>query len=247
MPPAPDLNVPPDLAVLPGNDCLSATPLSFAGGRATVQGDTTASTDSTASAGCGGIGPDLLYAVTLNQRQRLMAILTPGDLNLDPVVYLRTDCADDTSAAEVGCDQQSAGTAAQIDVVLGPGTYFLRVDGYGGTSGPFTLDVVLQPPPPPPVNERCAGALPLLFTNGQAAATGDLRSATDDAAGTCGGAGGVDAVYSFTTAAEHSLQIDVLSRRRRPTSPWSTCEGRAPARRRPTSWPATRASWAAPA
>jgi hypothetical protein len=57
-------------------------------------------------------------------------------------MYLRQVC--DDPASELACDDDSdppGGGGSQINVTLGPGTYYLFVDGYGSSSGPYDLNV----------------------------------------------------------------------------------------------------------
>ncbi len=188
--------------------CMSPLPITFSNNKAKVVGDTSLAGNTTSSGECGGTtGPDLVYTFTLNSPQNLTAQVTPGDQKFNPVLYLRKVC--DGDGTELACDEKGAGMPALVDLVLQPGSYFLWVDGYFGTKGPFTLDLTLAAPPAAPANGTCQTAETLVFTNGGATVKGDLRNAKDGALGSCGKAGGGDAVYSFTTNKTYTLVVDV--------------------------------------
>jgi hypothetical protein len=53
-----------------------------------------------------------------------------GSRRVDPVVYVRTVCADQASQFACGDDVDASHTDARLDVVLTAGDYFLVVDGY---------------------------------------------------------------------------------------------------------------------
>jgi hypothetical protein len=198
----------------PGGDaglagaCNMATPIVLMNNTATVMGDTTGAMNDTDSGNCGGItGPDVVYTLALNAPSEVIAKVTPGDMKYDPVIYLRKNCVDDLS--EQACDEVGLGQPASVDAVLQPGTYFLWIDGYLGTKGKFQLDVTVMPPPPPPANDSCMSAAQLTFVNGTAGATGDLRTAMDDAMSSCANVAGADAVYTFTTNDVYALNAVV--------------------------------------
>jgi hypothetical protein len=200
-----DMTVPPDL----NGACMKASVLTFNNNVATATGDTTPLANNTSSSNCGGgLGPDTVFSFTLAQAQTVDAVLTPdaNSPNYDPVLSIRAVCTSEDPADEVTCNELGPAMTIPVEAILQPGTYFLWVDGFNGTFGAFSLQVTLSPPPVPPANESCAATQPLpAFVNNTTNATGDLRAAVDDAAGSCGGMGGGDAVYSFTTTAPQSV------------------------------------------
>jgi cysteine-rich repeat protein len=102
---------------------------------------------------CGGDGSELVFALTPAIAGRLELTLTP-DPSLDAVLYVRRGvCADESAAAEAGC-QGGGGLGAEarlsLPAELGT-TYFLFVDqsaepAVGAAS--FTLRARLDPPQP---------------------------------------------------------------------------------------------------
>ncbi len=202
---------------LPKNDtCSGAITLTLAGTTpsATTTGDTTNASDDGSSIGCGGTGPDLVWAVTTTTAQMITATATPTGVGstLRPVVYLRrTACGSTASGDQLACGQNlTAGQpATAVTGGVPPGTYWIWVDGYGGTSGAFTLTVTTDNPPPPPANDTCSGVEPLTL---DAAVSGSTASAANDygdgasMSAACDssmflqglGLPGVDVVYSYT-------------------------------------------------
>jgi hypothetical protein len=205
-----DMAMPTDGPTMPDLNaaCMNAAKLQFTNNVAMVTGDTTSGVNNTSSPNCGGTGNDLVYAFTITQAQTVDAVITPSGSspNYDPVISIRSVCTSEMPSDEVTCNELGPGMAVTVDAVLMPGTYWVWVDGYANSAGAFTLQVTLSPPPTPPANENCTStqALPA-FANNMVSVTGDLRAAADDTAGTCGGAMGGDAVYSFTTTAAQSV------------------------------------------
>ena len=78
-----------------------------------------------------------------------------------------------------------------------------------GSDGP-RIDAPIDAPT---VHDTCAGATTLTFANGFATATASTVGAADDTSASCGGSGGPDVVYKFTTSMVGTLLVDV-----RPTS-----------------------------
>lgn len=97
--------------------------------------------DSRIEGPCGGLGPELVYALTLERRARVRALAT----GLDSVLYVQAGCAAD--AAGLACnddDPKRDDYAARIDVELEPGDYLLIVDSYD-VGGEFELSVSVTP------------------------------------------------------------------------------------------------------
>jgi hypothetical protein len=64
--------------------------------------------------------------------------------------------------------------------------------------------------PPPPANDSCSAPQALSFnSSGVATVMQSTQYALDDSMGSCGGGGGNDLVYSFTTTAPKSLRVNV--------------------------------------
>ncbi|MEJ7729410.1 MAG: DUF4215 domain-containing protein [Polyangiaceae bacterium] len=91
---------------------------------------------------CGGSGADTVFALTPDVTGQLTATLVA---DYDSVLHARGDCDDGSS--EIDCNDVSlpggGGEEIQFQVAANQ-TYFIFVDGYGGTSGNFTLDVVVE-------------------------------------------------------------------------------------------------------
>jgi len=135
-------------ATLTEPSCQSPIPLVFTGGGADGQATATASgnTDnafSTTQGSCGGTATrELAYAFELTEPRRIDATVTSTS-TLRPVLYLRASCGADELACAAA---PSANASATLSTgVLQPGRYYLWVDGFSGTVGPYTLSVTSRP------------------------------------------------------------------------------------------------------
>lgn len=106
-----------------------------------------AGSDYGASCGSASGAEDVVYQLTLTDTRNVTFGVQPG-ASFDVVIYVRGGsgraCTDATG--ELGC-QDGPGDGGYEDIVLpslGPGTYYLFVDGFRtgtGSSGPYTLTV----------------------------------------------------------------------------------------------------------
>ena len=140
--------------VLQQANCLSPKLIP---GTGTYTGDTTGHTSETKGACGGDAGEAVFYFVlTAPSKVHLDSIGT----SFDSTLYVRTGACN--SGAEIGCDDDSAGSAwaAKLDfTILYPGTYYVFLDGYtidpdaGANEGPFVLNVEIIPNPPEVCND----------------------------------------------------------------------------------------------
>jgi len=90
-----------------------------------------------------GVSGDKMYRIVVSQRSSVSIVLTTP--TWDGVLALRRACLDPPGAsgphvAEVACNNDSEDSHhSRITTTLEPGTYFVLVDGYRSTEGPFTL------------------------------------------------------------------------------------------------------------
>jgi hypothetical protein len=175
--------------------CGDAVPLggTLAG---TVEGDTFAARDDV-SGSCGGAGAaDLVYRLDVPRRSRLVASLDNEEAPHLLIVWRR--CAD--RSGEVACGRS-------ISEVLGPGTYFIGVDGVTpGAFGRFSLkwtlrDLTAQA-------SACALAPTLMERSAVAATT---IGASDRFSTRCGSAGvgtsGPDRVFKLVLPRRSTIRI----------------------------------------
>lgn len=90
---------------------------------------------------CAGGGAEAVYSLTLDRPRLLRATAT----GTDPVLHLRSDCADADS--EIACNDDNTppgGTGSQLELELEPGTYYLFADTFRG-SGELALEVEVLP------------------------------------------------------------------------------------------------------
>lgn len=125
------------------NDVCPGTAIALTGTGAdprkgSVQGDTSKVYPHYAGSCGGGTGKDAVYSVTPDVTGLLTAKVTSA---FDSVVYARRTCAD--AKTESGCNDAQGlkgGDTIKVPVTKNQ-PVFLFVDGYSGSSGPFTLDV----------------------------------------------------------------------------------------------------------
>ena len=213
----------------PANDtCAAPQALTFTSGTATVSGSTLqAANDNsgydvspTCSTTARQTGRDVLYAMTLASPQDVVLTVTPASgSTLNPVLYVRkSSCTSQLLADELVCLQRVGPVTATL-TALPAGTYWIWVDGAGGTSGDFTLTATLSAPTPAPANDTCAGAQALAFVGDTASATGTTFGATNsnsptDNAPACGTdflprRYGRDLVYTYTLTGAQDVDIRV--------------------------------------
>ena len=126
-----------------GEGCGDAILLS---GEGSVTGRTdNAQNDGSGSCGGSYAGPDRVYAFVAQARTRYQFSMS----GYDTLLHLRRGTCT-SSSAEIACNDDSQGTAAGIDGIVDPGTYYLFADGYYATGGSYTLDYSLRTDP-------CAG------------------------------------------------------------------------------------------
>ncbi|HEU4536386.1 MAG TPA: hypothetical protein VFS00_19815 [Polyangiaceae bacterium] len=139
------------------DDCAALAPAALNVGVEFEAGQALAAATGGARGTCGGDGADLVFALTPAIAGRLELTLA-ADPSLDAVLYVRRgDCADESPAAEAGCQNGAgAGGEERLSVAVEAATtYFLFVDALGAEpaagAAAFTLRARLDPPQP------CAG------------------------------------------------------------------------------------------
>jgi hypothetical protein len=139
--------------------CKAAMNLTVNNGMATASGDTTNLLNNTLSPNCGGdSGADIAYVLGLNSPQLVDLTVTPDPStpNYIPIVYIRSNCTDETGQGELSCSYGDVGVPAETSLVLKGGSYYIFVDGDQGTVGKYTLTVTLSAPPPVPKYDTSA-------------------------------------------------------------------------------------------
>jgi hypothetical protein len=118
-----------------GDTCDTAVPLSLGAGRTTATGSTAGATGDES---CGS-GPDVWYSFTLSQ-QELVYLNTHGS-SFDTTLALRSgSCgAGTTNCVDDSCEPGYR--PSELLLSLAAGTYYVVVDGFGGQSGSYVLNV----------------------------------------------------------------------------------------------------------
>ncbi|MFT3713029.1 MAG: hypothetical protein QM817_35700 [Archangium sp.] len=189
-----------------GETCSSPIALNFVNNVATVSGDTTPFlSDSTANSGSpcntNGSGPDVVYSFTLAMTSTVTVTVTPSTTTYRPIAYVRNTCA---AVSDLACSlATAAGGTATFTQSLPAGTYFLTLDTFSTSSGPYTLNVTIGTTSSGSASDTCtqaASANPLIAASGtinvQGTTSGFAADLTSGAVNGCSGSGGgADAIY----------------------------------------------------
>jgi hypothetical protein len=129
-----------------GDTCAAAThevsTLPFNDASTTVGGidDLTYGTSCGGFNGSSGVGPDLAYVVRTDLTCNVTVTADPAAADL--ALWVVTNCADPVGGCVGGDDSGGNGTAEQVSFNATAGTdYFIVVDGFGGASDAFTLNI----------------------------------------------------------------------------------------------------------
>ncbi len=124
-----------------GDNCAGPIPITFISGSASFTGTNVGAVhDSTST--CGGSGPDRVYSFTVSGTRTLAATVTPTSTSLQPVIYLKSGTCSAT-AAELTCSGNGTSTSFTINQTVTTGTYYLWIDGFGGTTGAYSVSATL--------------------------------------------------------------------------------------------------------
>src|SRR5580658_2697042 len=188
---------PPGGAGMPGDTCADAAPIA-PGPSGSVSGDTFAARDDVAGS-CGGAGAaDVVYRIDVARQSRLTASLDGEEAPHVLVTWRR--CGDRSS--EVACGRS-------LDEVVGPGTYFIAVDGASPDAfGRFTLNWTLHDLAGQAT--ACASAPTLVDgarVSGTTVGAGDKFSMSCSSAD----ASGPDRVYKFVLASRSNVRLSLTA------------------------------------
>lgn len=158
VPPAPD----PDVIRQGGDTCASATVI---GGLPFTADGTTVGYTNDYDEECpytGSTSPDVVYSFTPATDMAIDISLCTGITDYDTKLYVYEGscptapnyaCNDDSCSAPL-YPSSFISSLENLSLTAGQ-TYYIVVDGYGGNSGSYTIDVAEPQPPPPPV--ECDG------------------------------------------------------------------------------------------
>jgi hypothetical protein len=133
-------------ALAQSETCAAATLI----GVGTYSG-TTAGATNDGDGGCGSTAstPDVWYKYIAPASQQLI-VTTCSLAGWDTVLSLHSGCPGNSTNA-LACNDDNCGVQSRITATLVAGqTYYIRVGGYNGATGPFSIDVSVAAPPPPP-------------------------------------------------------------------------------------------------
>jgi hypothetical protein len=186
-------------------DCAHATPI----GIGSYNGWTgCAAPNGSAACGSSNSSPAVWYRYTAPCDGVLSAGTCPA--SFDTVISVHEDCPG-TSGNQLACNDDSpyCGTAypltSYVSAPVQAGQdYMIRVSGFNGASGTFTLNTFYINPPGAPGNDACASAFPLVL----GANPGGTSCATLDGSTSCGGgSNGADVWYRYVPTSSGTLSL----------------------------------------
>lgn len=197
----------------PANDaCANAIPV----GEGVVNG-TSANATNDGQSTCGGVsgtnnGLDVWYAYTANCAGTATFDTDSPATTFDTVLSVHSGCPG-TGANTLACNDNinTGNNHSSVSVSVAAGsTYYIRVAGFGGSSGNFALRVT----GPSPANDLCASALPVgdgsyPFSNCGAGTDGPAEAGcsfccSDDQIG-------ADLWFLYTASQDSSVTVDTCS------------------------------------
>lgn len=196
----------------PANDTCQA-PVTLSPNASVTTSMEFANRDVLLSCASDAIGGDAVYQFTLTQHQRVTLTLTPGTVDDVALSLWDGSCG---SGAETACMNREASGGAEVVMVndLGPGTYFVAVQGLTGpVYDQVGLSLALSAPVTPPPHDSCAAPREVTFTNNQYVDPGvKLGDANDQyySDGCSAGSGG-DVVYRVVVPSQKTLTVNVAA------------------------------------
>jgi hypothetical protein len=189
----------------PGNDgCGGAIAI----GLGAVTG-TTVNAANDGSTGCGTTeeSPDVYYAFAAPASADFQVTTCDGNTNYDTVLSVHSACPA-TAANEIACNDDTCDLRSTLTFhAEWQHLYYIRVSGYNGRSGDFTL-VVRQLGRP--ANDTCATAAAISGTSG--VLNGDTTTALSEGDSTCGLTTGSPAVfYRWTAPADGTFRVNTCN------------------------------------
>ena len=140
----------------PGSDACTSAPVV---GEGTFSGNTTtASNDGTSSCGDSATSPDVWFAYQASSNGVANARTGPGlGTDFDTAIAVFDGCGGNEIIANDDAYSGDASGISEVSWVVTVGQmYWIRVAGFGGDTGNYTLEVRVDPQP---FNDKCANAL----------------------------------------------------------------------------------------
>jgi hypothetical protein len=156
------------------NSCAQATPI----GDGTFTGSTVGATnDGSASCGSSSTTPDVWFLYQA-PASGVLSVDTCGSA-YDTVLSVHSACPG-TTGNELACNDDTCSVQSAVSIeVMAQEDYLIRVSGWMGSIGSFTLNVSLESDP---TGDECADAIPITPGTWM----GSTATATNDGSATCG-------------------------------------------------------------
>ncbi|MGQ0628520.1 MAG: EF-hand domain-containing protein [Phycisphaerales bacterium] len=186
--------------------CSGATPLSVGAITGSTAGTVTGS-EGTAS--CATSSRDVWWTYTAPSAGTVTIETCGGTTNFDTVLSMRTACPSVGGSTQLTCsDDACNGTHSRVTRVMTAGQQvWVRLAGFNGAVGNYTLTTSFAPTGAGPANDLCANAttMTLAGVGSTTNAAGTTVGAATDGAAACGGSGTSDVWYVATMPAAGQL------------------------------------------
>jgi hypothetical protein len=128
-----------------GENCSTAIPLVFSGTTATGSGTTSGAVSDRSSSSCGGSGGDRVYSFTVSGTRTFSLTVTPTGTSYYPVLYV-TSASQCTTTSDLRCIQGAGAgsTTSLTGLSLTTGTYYLWLDSFSSSTGPYSFTATLN-------------------------------------------------------------------------------------------------------
>lgn len=183
----------------------------------TYLGDTTGAMGDTGSS-CGYYFDfyDVWHTFTPAESKDYLIGLCGSDF--DTVISLYDTCG----GTEITCNDDSCSSQSQLTASLtSDQTYLIRISGYDGAMGSYSLNITESTPPP--VNDDCANAIPLEL---DIPYTGSTENSTGSAVSSCSDEDTFDVWFTYTPEISETYNIDLCESQFDTTlSVYDACDG----------------------
>ncbi len=142
---------------------------------------------------------DVWHEFNPTQTKDYLISLCGSDFDTTLSVY------DGCEGTELTCSDDSCGSQSSLVISLSQGqTYLIRIAGYDGDMGNYSL--IVTESVPAPINDECQNSIPLQLNEPY---TGSTESATGIAVSTCGEDDSLDVWFSYTPPESGNYEIDL--------------------------------------
>jgi len=148
---------------------------------------------------------DVWHKFTPAQSKDYLLSLCGSDFDTTLSVYDPCALYDPCDGTELACNDDSCEKQSELSISLTEGQeYLIRIAGYDGAMGNYSLDI--SESPPPPSNDNCQDSITLQLN---VPYTGSTVNASGSTVSTCSDEDNLDVWFSFTPMESSNYEIDL--------------------------------------